>query len=482
MAILLFSVGLGNHGLLEPDEGRYANMAVEWLEFDTHDWLEPVLSDVGHFDKPPLIYWLTGGNILLFGQSEWAARMPSVLGGLLTLIGVGLMAGQVGGKKAAWWAVLVTLTSYQFWALSHLLSPDMLLCGFVTLGTALIFRSRTKGGWFLWFCGALLWVLAWWTKATASLVPLGALTLALLITGKKDLLHQLKPVRLLCFILLLGLPWYLAMILRHPELKDFFLHRELAGRITGHPDKRLGFLGYHFAVAAGFWLPWWPVLLQRCWPAKSQCDRVPWREKLRSLPWEPVAALGVILIFSFVSSKLVTYILPGLPFLTVRIGILMAAAEPGFSLRRWPAYLAGATAILLCAAGFSVPRFENSLGWNSSVRQAVTVAKENGARRIICDQFWPGVEFYFGDSVWYVDAKNPVQAEGVKGQQPSLHFVSGGEIRQRTEASPGPVWLLQFTGRSYQPRAWERELIEKARSRKSVQSVSVGEFTLWRIK
>ncbi|MCB1079951.1 MAG: glycosyltransferase family 39 protein, partial [Verrucomicrobiae bacterium] len=93
----LQGIGLGNHGLFEPDEGRYANMAMEWTEFGEHHWAVPVLSDVGHFDKPPLIYWLTGSSLLLFGKSELAARLPSALGAMLTLTGIGLLAARRGG-------------------------------------------------------------------------------------------------------------------------------------------------------------------------------------------------------------------------------------------------------------------------------------------------------------------------------------------------------------------------------------------------
>jgi 4-amino-4-deoxy-L-arabinose transferase-like glycosyltransferase len=217
----LYLVGASSHGLLEPDEGRYANMAMEWTEFAEHDWDEPVLSDVGHFDKPPLIYWVTGTSFLLFGNSELAARLPSLLGAFLTLAGVALLAWRQYGERAAWWSVLVCGTTIHFWALAQLLSPDMLLCGFCTLGAALtLSKDKGRRGTLLWLLGALCWVLAWWTKATASLVPLAAITAAILLTRRRDLVSSLKPLRLFLIILALGSPWYIAMMLRHPELEQ----------------------------------------------------------------------------------------------------------------------------------------------------------------------------------------------------------------------------------------------------------------------
>ena len=91
--------GLGRHGLFEPDEGRYANMALEFLEPE-HDRLEPTLSDVSHFDKPPLIYWMTGTSLAVFGVNEFAARLPSVVGSFLGLAGVAPAYRQSSGASS----------------------------------------------------------------------------------------------------------------------------------------------------------------------------------------------------------------------------------------------------------------------------------------------------------------------------------------------------------------------------------------------
>lgn len=481
--LCLHLFGLGNHGLLEPDEGRYANMASEWTEFGEHHWAEPMLSDVGHFDKPPLIYWVTGSSFLAFGRGEFSARLPSMLGGLLALAGILLLAHRLHGACAAWWSALVAATTFQFWSLTHLLSPDMLLCGLVSLGAAMTLRA-TKGhprAWLWWFGGALFWTLGWWTKATAALVPLGALTLALLITGRRDLIAALRPGRLLLVILLLGSPWYLAMMLRHRELWDFFLHRELAGRVTGHVDGRHGFPGFHLAVALAFWLPWWPVLLLPARENWSRWRRMRWREKCQALPWEFVTALGVILIYSFVSSKLVTYILPGLPYLAVAVGGEIARRCESFSPRRWPAGVTATGTALLLAVGILIPLFETSLGRNSSVRRAVIEARERGAERIIFDEFWPGAEFYFGEFVWFVDVKDPVQVRDLSGQVPAKHFLSKQQVAPLVESSERPVWLVQYAGHFQNPQKWARHLLG-ARPDPKAEPVRIGDFYLWQLR
>lgn len=483
---LLQALGLANHGLLEPDEGRYANMAVEWTEFGEHPWLEPVLSDVGHFDKPPLIYWVTGMAYLWLGREEWVVRLPSVLGELLTLWGVALIAHRRGGPRAAWWAVLVCATTVHYWALSHLLSPDMLMCGFVTLGGALCLGASPEGGWrsrLAWLAGAILWTLGWWTKATAALVPLGALTGAIWLTGRRDLLAALRPVRLLLVILVLGSPWYILMMAQHEELKDFFLHRELAGRVAGHVDGRRGFPGFHLLVAAGFWLPWWPLLAHEAWRRRAGWMSIPaWRDRWGAIPWEVAAALGVVLIFSAVSSKLITYVITGLPYLAAFGGCLLAERTLENRSQKIPATgIVLATGVGLALVAVALPFFENRLGRNSSLRLVIEEARKRGADWIVCDEFWPGAEFYFGENVWFVDVKDLLQVHDLEGQFPQKHFLGKSEVESRVNAVSGSVWLIQYKDNIRNPQKWERHLLA-GRDEPAGAPLEVNDFVLWRLK
>lgn len=46
---------LGRLPLMDPDEGRYAEIAREMLE--RGDLITPTLNYVPYFEKPPLLYW-----------------------------------------------------------------------------------------------------------------------------------------------------------------------------------------------------------------------------------------------------------------------------------------------------------------------------------------------------------------------------------------------------------------------------------------
>ena len=59
-AACIFFAGLGDYPLLDPDEGRYAEIPREMIE--SGDYITPHLNYVKYYEKPPLYYWLTAGS------------------------------------------------------------------------------------------------------------------------------------------------------------------------------------------------------------------------------------------------------------------------------------------------------------------------------------------------------------------------------------------------------------------------------------
>ena len=80
LTLFTFFILLGSRSLNEPDEGRYSEIAREMIE--TGDWLVPHLWYLPHLDKPPMTCWLVAASMKLFGQNEWAARLPVALAGI----------------------------------------------------------------------------------------------------------------------------------------------------------------------------------------------------------------------------------------------------------------------------------------------------------------------------------------------------------------------------------------------------------------
>ncbi len=95
---------LGFH-LLEPDEGRYAQIPKEMLLNDS--WVVPTLQGEPYLDKPPLMYWLVALSYRAFGITPEAARLVPAVCVHLTILAVYLIGRRSIGERAAFWAALL---------------------------------------------------------------------------------------------------------------------------------------------------------------------------------------------------------------------------------------------------------------------------------------------------------------------------------------------------------------------------------------
>ncbi|MFO1514009.1 MAG: glycosyltransferase family 39 protein [Verrucomicrobiota bacterium] len=480
LALLLLN--LGNRGLNEPDEGRYSNIAGEMLEAE-HGWWEPRMSDFAHYDKPPMTYWLAASAFKIFGRSEWAARLPPLLGAIMTLTGLGWAAWRLYGSRLAWWAVLFCGTMGQFWVLARMLTPDMLLTGFSTVAIGFWAEERhrqAKGSW--WWGGVLFATLAWWTKATAALVPWLGLTVGLLVTRDRAGLRALRPLRLLLLIIIAGSPWYLSLMYRHPELEHFFFGRELAGRIVGHPDGRHGPIYYHVAFSLIAWLPWWPAALAALFLRRKEIHERLQQRRWQAFPMEAWMVITGLTVFSLMSSKLVTYTLPFAPWAALFCARVLMG-QPTETLRTRIATrslsTAAACALIFTAVSFALPHWESRLGAGSTLREVARELQAHHAAMAYVDRFTPGVEFYFGESVFYVTDHIPRQLSTDTGYCEALgesHFVTLAEFSTHlARHTTNDIWLVRYKGRPDSPLT--AALLQSSGS----DTLRVGDFTLDRV-
>jgi len=477
LALLL--INLGNRGLNEPDEGRYSNIAEEMLE-GGHGWWEPRMSDFAHYDKPPMTYWLAAIAIRSFGRVEWAVRLPPLLGAGMTLAGLGWAAWRLYGSRIAWWAVLFCGTMGQFWVLARMLTPDMLLTGFSTLAIAFWSEERHRqapGHWW-WGC-ALFATLAWWTKATAALVPLLGLTVGLCCTRDTTGLRALRPLRLLLLVLVAGSPWYLSLMYRHPELEQFFFGRELAGRIVGHPDGRHGPIYYHVAFSLIAWMPWWPAALATAVLRRKEIREYFRQRRWAAVPLEAWMVLTGLTVFSLLSSKLVTYTLPFAPWAALLCArVLMEQPTEVLRVRvvRRALNTAATIVIILTSASFALPHWESRLGAGSTLREVMRELHRRNASVVYLDRYAAGAEFYFGEPVFYVTDHPPRQLPSDPGICEALgesHFVKPTELSAHLlRHATNNVWLVRYRGRPDSPL---NTLLQQSTTHESLR---VGDFVL----
>ena len=119
----LFAWRLGSAALVNPDEGRYAEVPREMVA--SGDWVTPRLDGVPYFEKPPLMYWAVAACEAAFGPSEWSVRLaPALFGvaGVLSAYGAGR---RLYGRDAGFWSAVVLGTSLLYLAMGHIVTLDM---------------------------------------------------------------------------------------------------------------------------------------------------------------------------------------------------------------------------------------------------------------------------------------------------------------------------------------------------------------------
>jgi len=324
-----FFILLGSRALNEPDEGRYSEIAREMIE--TGDWVVPHLWYLPHLDKPPMTYWLVAVSMKLFGQNEWAARLPLALAGIGGVCAVWLLGCSVGGRRVGFWSALILQTSLLYFVLARMLTTDMFLTLFNTWAVYFFWRSWQSlksevGGRKSEFFG---WHLAGWVAITLGFLTKGPIALAIpLVTLAALVIFRWKSfaskkilsggvVAGLVLFLVLSLPWFLAVFRRVPEALNYMTVYQAAGSLLGTTIKdRKGSLFYFFGVLAVGLLPWtfllgwlWRRAYWRGWDSKSKDGWI----LLNTM------AIFAFALFSFSQAKLPAYILPIFPALAVML-------------------------------------------------------------------------------------------------------------------------------------------------------------------
>lgn len=319
-ALLVFR--LGAVPLLGPDEPRYARVAVEMQR--AGEWVRPTLRGEPWLEKPPLYYWLAGAAFRLLGETEAAARLPSVLAGLALVGTTALVGARIHGSAAGLHAGFVLATALLPFAYARAASMDMLLAATVTAAIGLFALNAlgVAGGW------AIPAAFVFMGLATLAKGPLGLLLPGLVVGGylvasrdRRFFRALLSPLGVLLFLLVAG-PWY-AAILRDQgrHFVDVFLLDHNLARFTSTIHHHPGSPFYYVPVVLLGLFPWSGLLL----PALGALEPRRTRADLLVLAWLVLP----FLFFSAAGSKLPGYVLPCLPPLALLMGRAAARLVEG---------------------------------------------------------------------------------------------------------------------------------------------------------
>jgi 4-amino-4-deoxy-L-arabinose transferase-like glycosyltransferase len=314
-AVMLFS-GLGSVPLMQPDEGRNAEVGREMAV--SGSWLVPTLEGHPYLDKPAAYFAAVALSIRVFGADEWAARFPSVACGLATLILLYLFARRKYDPATAAFCVIVIATSPMAFAFSRIVILDnaLALCTTAAILAAFIAEDGETPDRRWHAVSAAAAGLGMLVKGpVGALVPAAVLVVFFWVDGRPSALRRVfAPVNAL-IVLGIFLPWFVALVRVHPEFAHYGLVEETFNRFftkTFNRGEPFWYFGPAFLAAI---FPWTVLLVPMAFAA--------WRARARLTPADRLFiawTVVVIVFFSMSRTKQLGYILPAVIAAAVCVG------------------------------------------------------------------------------------------------------------------------------------------------------------------
>ncbi|MCG8546463.1 MAG: glycosyltransferase family 39 protein [Alphaproteobacteria bacterium] len=307
------------------DEARFAQASRQMLE--SGDYVNIAFQDKTRHKKPVGIYWLQAASAAALGGAEraaiWAYRIPSLAGAIISVLATGWLGAMLFGRTAGLAAAFILSGTLLLGVESRLAKTDAMLLAAIVLAQAalgriyLAWKGGEDPGWkpamLFWAAlggGILL-------KGPVIFLPIGGTIVLLAILARRvRWLLALRPARGLVLLLLIVLPWFVAIGI---ESNWAFYRTALGGDFLAKLAKGMESHGappgfYLFA----FWPTFWPFCLLAVFA-------VPWVWAHRSEPAVRYCIAWILptwLVLELVATKLPHYILPVFP----AIAILTAAA------------------------------------------------------------------------------------------------------------------------------------------------------------
>ncbi len=320
---LIWFTLLGYRDLIDPDEGRYAQIPAAMVS--SGDWLTPRMFGFKYFEKPALQYWATAASFLAFGQSNVSARLWTAVMGFACVLLVVLFTSILFGHDAAFFAALFSLSNLLMVTMAHMLTLDMILTTFLIAGVGCFAVAQVWRGdptrnrnWMLLGWAAL--ALATLTKGLIGIVlPAASVILYSLWQRDFELWKKLHILKGIALYLAITAPWFVAVSLKNAEFAQFFFIHEHWTRYTTTEHHRQQPVYYFALVFLLGVLPWLATTISAL--VQPDFAKVPANSGGFNAPrflWTFV--IFVLVFFSLGQSKLPAYILPAIPICAVLSG------------------------------------------------------------------------------------------------------------------------------------------------------------------
>lgn len=302
------------------DSAWHAEIARE-IVVEGKGWLTLHYNHELFFGKPPLFIWMIAVAYKIFGVNEFAVRIWSTLFGFGSVIMVYILAKELfSSKRIALFSSLILVGFHHFVRLNRMAQIDAPLTFFILLGIYLFWIGRKREIYFL-FVGIVTGIAFMLKNFAAFQIPLIIMFYVFLAGEKKNLVN---PKFIYGFLIgfLICLPWHIYEYSKYGQsfIDEYFFLYILTRTLGRIPEHRGGSVFYYFQAifsknfplgAIGLLII--PYTLFSIFYLKENNTKKP------AFLLIIIAPIVTLTLFTFVSYKNASYMLPAYPFLSILI-------------------------------------------------------------------------------------------------------------------------------------------------------------------
>ena len=304
IAFLALTVMLGNWGLTDSSEARYAQIGKEM--FVNHDYINPTLLGIKHLHKPPITYYITAISYQIFGVNEFAARFFMQLALVLQILLVFKITLLLyKNEKLAFTAALIYFSLPITVIAVRTLTTDAYLTTFILAAIFSWLKYKEDQKYYLLYFFYLFLGLIFETKGPVGFVVPLTFVITHKIINKEKIELSIHQILGFLLFLLVSASWYIAAIQNNEGLFDYFFNNQLVERVAENKFKRGKPFYYYILLMPLIGLPWLFYLL---FYFKKNIKTI-FNEKKNDFILL-ITFLVLFVILSISTSKLILYVLP----------------------------------------------------------------------------------------------------------------------------------------------------------------------------
>ena len=391
--IIFFIPFLGSVHLFDWDEINFAESAREMIV--SGDYLNVQINFVPFWEKPPLFIWMQVLSMKIFGVTEFAARFPNAIGGIITLLVLYFIGKKLFNEKFGILWVLVYMGSLlpHLYFKSGIIDPWFNL--FIFLGIYYMFQytlvenNNNKVGKIILSAGYI--GLAILTKGPVALLLFGLITFIWVLLYKKWLII-LNLRFILTYLLVLsfiGGFWFILLAISgHGYIINDFIQYQIR-LFTQEDAGHGGFLLYHFVI---LFIGVFPASIFTIRSFRKFNGDTDTQKSFRI--WMMITFWVVLILFTIVNTKIVHYssmcYFP-LTFLATYIIHKIIRNEISFSgwMKTLILFLAGTIGLVVMSVQFFI-KYKDQIIAKDFIKDGFAVAN------LQAEVYWSDWEFIIG--------------------------------------------------------------------------------------